>query len=350
MKDRTGQRFGRWVVLEMMPGGRPGSPMVRCRCDCGTESVIGFGNLRDGRSASCGCYRREFGRSLAKPRANLVGSRFGRAIVLEYRSRPLHGASRTGVWCRCDCGKEFFARPGRLLSGHTTNCGCQRKSKYPSLAAYLKRRSICLRVQDLCIDCKSPKEADYLSIGRCQTCSDKAKQRKKEIRNEMRARRAAYVARGICLACTKNPVVDGLKRCQSCRDSHRELRERYARMGRCICGSTDPLVTKTLCQKCADRCVRRQRRLRDEVFAAYGGYRCRCCGETTPEFLHIDHVHNDGAEHRRRIGSGSRIYEWLRKNQFPPGFQVLCANCNLAKGHYGCCPHQRDREFACVMC
>lgn len=33
--------------------------------------------------------------------------------------------------------------------------------------------------------------------------------------------------------------------------------------------------------------------------------------------------------------------EWQRKNNYPKGFQVLCHNCNLAKGFYGKCPHQK---------
>ena len=28
-----------------------------------------------------------------------------------------------------------------------------------------------------------------------------------------------------------------------------------------------------------------------------------------------------------------------RKNNYPEGFQVLCSNCNFAKGKYGSCPH-----------
>lgn len=31
---------------------------------------------------------------------------------------------------------------------------------------------------------------------------------------------------------------------------------------------------------------------------------------------------------------------WLRRNNYPNGFQVLCHNCNMAKGFYGKCPHQ----------
>ena len=78
------------------------------------------------------------------------------------------------------------------------------------------------------------------------------------------------------------------------------------------------------------------------VFEAYGGAICNCCGETQPEFLSIDHINNDGAEHRREIGnSGSRIYQWLRIHNFPEGFQVLCMNCQTGKRiNNGVCPHQ----------
>jgi hypothetical protein len=61
---------------------------------------------------------------------------------------------------------------------------------------------------------------------------------------------------------------------------------------------------------------------------------------TEPDFLQIDHVNNDGKQHRKVIGQG-RTYFWLKKNNFPSDFQVLCANCNFAKGHYGTCPHTR---------
>lgn len=85
------------------------------------------------------------------------------------------------------------------------------------------------------------------------------------------------------------------------------------------------------------------RRLREKAIAAYGG-RCACCGETTYEFLAIDHVNNDGAQHRRDIGKqgGAHFYGWLQTNDFPQDgrFQILCHNCNLAKGFYGTCPHQ----------
>jgi hypothetical protein len=83
------------------------------------------------------------------------------------------------------------------------------------------------------------------------------------------------------------------------------------------------------------------RKLRQDALDAYGN-KCACCGEATPEFLGIDHVNNDGEAHRAELkGYGRSIYRWLRMQGFPQDgrFQLLCHNCNVAKGCYGGCPH-----------
>lgn len=83
--------------------------------------------------------------------------------------------------------------------------------------------------------------------------------------------------------------------------------------------------------------------VRDEVYRAYGGYRCACCGETEKAFLSIDHVNNDGAKHKRecRLHTGEQLYRWLKRNGFPEGFQVLCMNCQWGKrNNNGVCPHK----------
>lgn len=92
---------------------------------------------------------------------------------------------------------------------------------------------------------------------------------------------------------------------------------------------------------------RNDKRLKDECYNAYGGYKCACCGETEPAFLSLDHVNNDGAQHRRDVnsglkrGGGKKIYAWLIANNFPPGFQILCMNCNWGKArNNGVCPHK----------
>ncbi len=52
--DHARQRFGRLVVIKHVGRG-----FWLCRCDCGTEKVIGGGNLRTGSTTSCGCYNKE---------------------------------------------------------------------------------------------------------------------------------------------------------------------------------------------------------------------------------------------------------------------------------------------------
>jgi|SRR5665213_171325 len=78
-----------------------------------------------------------------------------------------------------------------------------------------------------------------------------------------------------------------------------------------------------------------------------GEPKCACCGEVEILFLQIDHINDDGANHRRQmvkeqgyISGGNNLPYWLKKNNYPPGFQVLCANCNWGKRLAGKCPHQ----------
>ena len=89
------------------------------------------------------------------------------------------------------------------------------------------------------------------------------------------------------------------------------------------------------------------RALKLEVYMAYGGVRCSCCGETGEKFLTLDHVNEDGWGHRKALRTNSTVavYNWAKKNSFPPGLQVLCYNCNFAKARNGgVCPHKQTFE------
>jgi hypothetical protein len=84
----------------------------------------------------------------------------------------------------------------------------------------------------------------------------------------------------------------------------------------------------------------RYRKVKDEAFLAYGGYVCACCGEIERLFLTLDHIENGGNKHRKEIGA-SKIYFWLKRHGYPPGFQVLCMQCNWGKRmNGGICPHK----------
>lgn len=90
-----------------------------------------------------------------------------------------------------------------------------------------------------------------------------------------------------------------------------------------------------------------------QVLTYYGGgsLRCVCCGESHIEFLTIDHVKGGGRAHLRSITKeqgrkgGVAFYRWLRKHGFPEGYRTLCFNCNCAIGHFGYCPHQKEKKI-----
>lgn len=88
---------------------------------------------------------------------------------------------------------------------------------------------------------------------------------------------------------------------------------------------------------------RRREKVKDTVFSHYGN-KCACCSEEEKEFLCVDHINNDGKNHRKveGIGGGHTLHEWLIKHNFPEGFQLLCWNCNMSK-HFGkgVCVHNR---------
>jgi hypothetical protein len=81
-------------------------------------------------------------------------------------------------------------------------------------------------------------------------------------------------------------------------------------------------------------------------FKAYGGCHCCWCGEQDMIVLTIDHINNDGDIHRRKINS-VWIYSWLKKHNYPKGFQILCFNCNYAKTqNNGVLPENRKNKYA----
>lgn len=79
----------------------------------------------------------------------------------------------------------------------------------------------------------------------------------------------------------------------------------------------------------------RKIKIKTDVLTHYGDGKCTCikCGFSNIVALTIDHMNGNGAEHRKenRYVRGSHVYEWLRKNNFPDGYQTLCMNCNFIK-------------------
>lgn len=135
------------------------------------------------------------------------------------------------------------------------------------------------------------------------------------------------------------------------------------------CRDCQVLASKASYQKHKDKNIRRARRwkiknrdkylevLRRAVnrrrmgalfFYSKGKLECACCGENHVEFLVIDHINGGGIKHRKSISpksqGGQKIYSWLKQNNYPNGFRVLCQNCNSSLGHYHYCPHKKFKH------
>ena len=162
----------------------------------------------------------------------------------------------------------------------------------------------------------------------------------------------------LCTRCKKNPRLSGISRCRECRNEYAKIYMRnYYKTGK------GKRQSQAYYQNHKKQLLDYQRGLRKQfpsyrnnyqkkrnaqfkldVFNHYGR-KCICCGENHIEFLSIDHSNGDGAKHRKAISNGqggTAFYAKLKKLGFPEnsGLQVLCLNCNVAKGRYGYCPHE----------
>jgi len=95
--------------------------------------------------------------------------------------------------------------------------------------------------------------------------------------------------------------------------------------------------SKWICYRC--RGLRERSVLKLRMLEAFG-WKCQCCGEDNPFFLTLDHVKNDGASHRDQGYNEQQIYRIAQSEGWPKDrYQLLCMNCNFAKGHFQECPH-----------
>jgi len=196
----------------------------------------------------------------------------------------------------------------------------------------------------------------YVEQGLCSRCGEKPLKTKTMCEECARYHTERYnvlrqelLQRGLCVRCEKRPLKSETM-CEPCLAQQKtaadKRKTRYSNAGNCTKCGIRPLHTKRVCEVCNNKEIARNQATKDKVFAHYGGYICACCGETEEAFLSIDHINDDGASHRKTAGSGSRFYWWVVRNNFPPGLQVLCWNCQWGKRKFGTCPHQHKTNQA----
>lgn len=155
-----------------------------------------------------------------------------------------------------------------------------------------------------------------------------------------RRRRAA----GLCEKCGE-PAESGKSKCRKHLDADNNKKRARVAAGLCCCGGTPRPGFKT-CSACSQRYIDYHHRLKIEALTHYsdGKMACACCQERIIQFLTIDHKEGGGKKHLEVIGQG-KLYAWLAKNHYPPGFQVLCIQCNFGRQiNGGVCPHVTARR------
>lgn len=130
--DLTGQRFGRWIVLEYRKPGR-----WLCKCDCGNTKEVEGRNLRAGKTQSCGCLQKEIV-SQIQTKKNMIGEKYGYLTILE----EVKEDNKLYYKCRCNCGNIKNIPRANLINGHTISCGCISSKGEAKIAQILRENNI----------------------------------------------------------------------------------------------------------------------------------------------------------------------------------------------------------------
>jgi hypothetical protein len=160
-------------------------------------------------------------------------------------------------------------------------------------------------------------------------------QNKKEYQRNYKAQ--LYKTRreqGLCTEC--GAAANGKAKCDVCTAQgairQKKRYEKAKQKGKCTSCHAPAAEGKTRCRPCIDR-ASKERLAYYHAVKYNGGAICVGCGETEVSVLQVDHINRGGGKHIRAVGA-ARWYRWLIKNNFPPGFRILCANCNW-RAHRG---------------
>lgn len=157
-KDLTGVRFGRLTVKAMIFEHGQSTRAV-CRCDCGANIEVIATYLTSGETTSCGCYHRD--RTIETNTKDFTG--ITTPYGIRFIQREYQDAKGKWFWrCECFCGREFVALPAKLQSGHTTSCGCRRRSSREDLiTTILQEQGIDYIPEYRFEDCKDAKALPF---------------------------------------------------------------------------------------------------------------------------------------------------------------------------------------------
>lgn len=128
--DLTGEKYGRFTVLERVGTDKHGRPTWKCECECGNIKIISSRELRSGNTKSCGCLRRDLvtngnvthGKS--KTRIYKIWAKMLERTVCETcKEYAAYGAVGIGV---CDRWRNFEAFYEDMKDGYADDLSIDR--------------------------------------------------------------------------------------------------------------------------------------------------------------------------------------------------------------------------------
>ena len=118
IKDLTGKKFHYLTVLNRIGNDKNKKSLWKCKCECGNYVVIVSMSLINGKTKSCGCWRKE--RIIETQRKDLTGRKFGDWTVLNYYNTNKNVKT---IWkCICRCGHTELVIGQNLLNGKSKRC------------------------------------------------------------------------------------------------------------------------------------------------------------------------------------------------------------------------------------
>jgi len=199
------------------------------------------------------------------------------------------------------------------------------------------------RDNGICLECTN---VAVSGKKKCQKCLDRAK-----------ARTVEQKMKGLC-RCGDRPLVENKSCCSICLESRRKYaaNKRQARRDGKLCHKCGKTSQKPLCHACSQEQNNRNRTNRDTIkykvmlhYSKSDKPICECCNESCLIMLTIDHINGNGNQHRIKETNGrgaDTFYRWLRNNNYPAEYRVLCFNCNISAYHNnGICSHTQQQQL-----
>lgn len=154
IKNLIGQHFN---DLEVIDGPFKKNKKIywRCKCKCGIIKEVRADSLKNGRTKSCGCYKKSIiiNGNIERQTLDLTNKRFGKLIAKEKTDKRTNDGRI--IWkCICDCGNEIEVNTHDLQQGKIQSCGCLKSKGEYIIASLLSSANIPFIKQKKFENCK----------------------------------------------------------------------------------------------------------------------------------------------------------------------------------------------------